>query len=66
MRANADVLTYNEITDNPADTLAVARSFSENSPAQVCGLRQLLENNYGSLRTQSPAMCPPRDEGERA
>ena len=66
MRANADVLTYNEITDNPAETLAVAVSFSENSPAQVCGSRELLENNCGALWTQSPTMCPPRDEGERA
>jgi hypothetical protein len=44
MHVNADVLTYNEITDNPAETLAVAVSFSENRPAHVCGSQRSLEN----------------------
>jgi hypothetical protein len=44
MHVKADVLTYNEITDNPAETLAVAVSFSENRPAHVCGLWRSLEN----------------------
>jgi hypothetical protein len=42
-------LTYNEITDNSAETLAVAGSFSENRPAHVCGLRRSLENKTAPI-----------------
>jgi hypothetical protein len=49
MHVNAYVLTYNEITNNPAETLAVAGSFSENRPAHVCGLRRSLENKTAPI-----------------